>query len=144
MILAILALQAAAAPDLSGAAWQYLGRSERVAHYADANSVRREGDWASVVYRMVYIDPAGQDKVGAMRIECVERYGIGGQQFAVEASGIRPIPSTPFDSVRLPAQFYRPIAVAANLACDGRPALPVSDPVADARTQVGRRPIEAR
>ena len=139
MILFALALQAAEAPDLSGAAWQYVGRSDHVAHYADANSARRDGSTATITYRFIQFRGSGDDRVTRMRINCAENYAVEGPSFAVTAEGLQRLPPSLL-TPHLPGDIYRHVGNAIALACNSRAAHPVSDPVRDARTEAAARP----
>ena len=128
-------LQAPALPDLSDARWHYVGQSEAVAHYVDANSVVKDGKLASALLRFVHFDPAQDRRHNLVRIvaHCERRAYVQREFYRVEAGSVTIAPDDLLASVQVPAEFYPMAAATIDLACDGRAGEPVADPDEDAR-----------
>lgn len=134
-----LLLQSSALPDLSGARWHYVGQSEAVAHYVDANSVERDGKLAAALLRMVHFNPAQDRGSNLYRIvaHCERRAYVRTESYRVEGGAVTAEKPDALASVQVPAEYYPMAAAAIDLACDGKPGQAVADPEQDARRRAG-------
>lgn len=126
MLIFALLLQAELEAALAKSQWAYLGQSQVMAHYADANSIQRQGTRAAIMKRMVKFDPMADnsDMLEITGVNCDQRTTFTLASFKIVGGKPQQQPRGPLDNVGRPSKYYPTEAA-------------VVDPVADAQK---RRP----
>ncbi len=91
----------------------------------------REGTRARITYRIIYFKGGASDSVSHLYVDCTERYGVKGDNYQVRDGMLHFEPEL-IRGLRLHGDIYEVIGSAIAIACDGRAAVPVADPVRDA------------